>query len=139
MKKLLAFVLSFSLLSPVLGQKSEFQKLIGRWEISTQDHEKAFLEIIDSANIYLTYEGQRKKCQDPQVNFSKSPYWFDFSTSDGDSTIRIKSLVEIFDNDIIRWQLFVDEERAPHFTAARGEIMYLKRSRPAVLTAANTQ
>jgi hypothetical protein len=138
-KSMFVFSLSLILSSTIHSQTNNFNKLIGKWEISTEDGQPAYLEIIDSATIILTYMGETKKCNNPQINFTKSPHWFDFSTGNSDSAIQIKSLVEIFDNDIIKWQLFVDEERTPYFTATKGEIFYLKKSRLPVVQTAKSQ
>ena len=117
------------------AQQEVFNRLIGKWDITTQDNENAVLDIVDSANIFLIYDGKRKKCMDPTIDFSKTPHWFDFSTTDGDSSIQIRTIVEIFNDDVIRWQLFLDEDRSPHFTASKGEIMYLRKTKPSIITA----
>lgn len=121
------------------AQSNNFQKLIGKWIISSEDGTPAYLEILDSANILLTYQGETRKCNDAKIHFDKSPYWFDFTTGTGDSAITVKTLMEVFDNGVAKWQLFVDEDRSPYFTATKGEILYLKRSKSNVLTASNTR
>ncbi len=136
---LCALCLSLLLSFTGLGQSKNFDKLVGRWEIVSEDGEKAYLEVIDSMNIHLTYQGETRKCLNPRINFSKSPIWFDFTTGEADSAVRVQSLVEIFDSGIIKWQLFVDEERSPHFTASRGEILYMRKSKPAVINTAKAQ
>ena len=140
MKKLLLLVsmlTSFGANAQTASNKSaNFDKLIGKWVINSDDGTPAYLEIIDSANILLTYQGETRKCENTKMNFDKSPYWFDFTSKDGDSAIHVKTILEVFDNDVAKWQLFVDEERTPHFTATKGEILYLKKAKGAITVAA---
>ena len=119
------------------SKTSNFQKLVGKWVINSDDGTPAYLEIIDSATILLTYQGETRKCENAKLNFDKSPYWFDFTSGSGDSVLHVKTILEVFDNDVAKWQLFVDEERTPYFTASRGEILYMKKSKNNAVTTAS--
>ena len=139
MKKL--FVLTQLCLLATLtcyAQASRLKDMIGRWEIGGEQNAGATLEIIDSTTIILTYGGETRKMKDIKIDFSKSPYWFDFSAEDTGSLKSVKSLVEL-GNDVMKWQLFIDEERTQHFTSRKGELLYLKRSRPVSVETAKTQ
>ena len=108
------------------AQMKNIQELSGRWDI-TGESPGTSLEIADSANIFLTYMGEKKRITSYHADFTKSPYWFDFTISDSSGVMQIKSLLQVYSNNIMKWQLFLDEERTPYFTASRGEIIYLKR------------
>jgi hypothetical protein len=110
------------------GQPKSIQGMQGRWEFGGEENSGAYLEIIDSATIYLNYMGERKKLSDCRIDFSKSPAWFDFSTQDTASVVHIKTLLEIVNESTIKWQLFLDEERPAYFSASKGELYYLKKS-----------
>jgi len=130
----LCLLVSFACFS----QASRLKDMIGKWEIGGVQNAGATLEIIDSTTIILTYGGETRKMTNIRIDFSKSPYWFDFSAEDTGSLKSVKSLVELGDN-VMKWQLFIDEERTPHFTSRKGELLYLKRTKPVVAETAKTQ
>lgn len=112
------------------AQSIKFSDIAGNWEI-VGENGTAGLQIIDSNTIILTYMGETKKLTDYKLDLSKTPCWFDFSTKDSSSVIQVKSILRKEGDDLLKWQLFVDEERAAHFTTQKGEMFYLRRSRPA--------
>jgi hypothetical protein len=108
-------------------QPKKIQDIIGRWTVVGEGPE-AGLEIIDSADIVISYLGEEKKVLNYKIDFSKSPSWFDFSVKDtSSSVVNIKSIMEIINDGLIKWQLFVDEDRPDHFSSGKGELFYLKR------------
>ena len=117
------------------GQQKKLKDLIGRWEIVGEQNDSASLEVIDSSTIILSYMGETKKIIDYKIDFQRSPIWFDFSTGDSSSTVFVKSLLEIMNDSMIKWQLFVDEDRTDHFSSTRGELYYLRKAKPVVSTA----
>ena len=117
------------------NQQKQFKDLVGRWEIVGEKDDSASLEVIDSSTIILSYMGEKKRIIDYKIDFQRSPIWFDFSTSDSSSVIVVKSLLEIMNDNMIKWQLFVDEDRTEHFSSTRGELYYLRKTKPAVITA----
>ena len=116
------------------NQQKQLKDLIGRWEIIGEQNDSASLEILDSSTIILNYMGERKKIIDYKIDFQRSPIWFDFSTSDSSSTVVVKSLMEVMNDSMIKWQLFVDEDRTEHFSSTKGELYYLRKAKPAVIT-----
>ena len=112
------------------GQQKKLNDLIGRWEIVGEQTDSASLEVIDSSTIILNYMGEKRKIIDYKIDFQKSPIWFDFSTGDSSSTVSVKSLLEIMNDSMIKWQLFVDEDRTDHFSSSKGELYYLRKTRP---------
>lgn len=118
------------------GKQKTLTDLVGVWEFTGEDNAGAYLEIIDSTNIILVYNGEKRKILDYKIDFQKSPIWFDFTTSDTSSVVSIKSLLEITNDNILKWQLFVDEERTPFFSSTKGEIVYLRKSKTTATTAA---
>jgi hypothetical protein len=115
------------------AQIKTYAELVGKWEIVGEGMQGATLEIIDSSNIYLTYDGQRKKAHSISLDTRRNPAWFDFSVPDStDSTpgdLRIKTLLQVYGNGVMKWQLFLDDERSEYFTASKGEMFYLKKSK----------
>ena len=112
------------------GQQKKLNDLIGRWEIVGEQTDSASLEVIDSSTIILNYMGEKRKIIDYKIDFQKSPIWFDFSTGDSSSTVSVKSLLEIMNDSMIKWQLFVDEDRTDHFSSSKGELYYLRKTKP---------
>ena len=117
------------------NQQKQLKDLIGRWEIVGEQGDSASLEIIDSSTIILNYMGERKKINEYKIDFQRSPIWFDFSTGDSSSTVMVKSLLEVMNDSMIKWQLFVDEDRTEHFSSTKGELYYLRKAKPAAITA----
>ena len=113
--------------------QKNFKDLIGRWEIIDQQGTSITLDI-DSSVILLSYNGEKKKIIDYKIDFTKSPVWFDFSTSDTSSVVTVKSILEILNENMIKWQLFVDEDRTPHFSSTKGEMFYLRKAKPVINT-----
>lgn len=120
------------------GQAKKFQNMVGSWEIVGGQEGSGGLEVIDSTTILIKFMGEEKKLIQYKIDFSKSPYWFDFTAKDTTAVSNFKSLLEFVNDDMIKWQVFVDEERTSHFSSSSGELFYLKRSaKPASVIAAN--
>ena len=117
------------------NQQKQIKDLIGRWEI-IGENDSASLEVIDSSTIILYYMGEKKKIIDYKIDFQRSPIWFDFSTGDSSSTVMVKSLLEIMNDNMIKWQLFLDEDRTDHFSSTKGELYYLRKAKPTTIGAA---
>jgi hypothetical protein len=113
------------------SQSVKFHDIAGKWEIVGEKNSGASLNIIDSTTIEVTYMGEKKKISNYTVDFSKSPCWLDFSAADSSATFQVKSLVQKVGDDVLKWQLFIDEDRSPYFTSGKGEIFYLKKVKPA--------
>ena len=94
--------------------------------------------MIDSTTIILNYMGETKTLVDCKMDFSKSPAWFDFQTKDSSSTLVVKSLLQVIGDDMIKWQLFIDEDRPNYFSSTKGELFYLKKSGNSTGTAVAT-
>jgi hypothetical protein len=109
-------------------QAKKFQNMVGSWEIVSEQDSGGGLEIIDSATILIRFMGEEKRLLEYKIDFSKSPYWFDFSAKDSTSISSFKSLLEFVNDDMLKWQVFVDEERQDHFSSSKGELFYLKRA-----------
>lgn len=112
------------------SQQKKLKDLIGRWEIVGEQNMQASLDVIDSSTIVLVYMGETRKIVDYKFNFEKSPIWFDFSTEDSVSMVSVKSLLEIVNDNMIKWQLFVDEGRPDYFSSTKGDLFYLRKVKP---------
>ena len=135
MKKIFFVLMILFTGNEAFNQQKQLKDLIGRWEIVGEQSDSASLEIIDSSTIILNYMGERKKIIEYKIDFQRSPIWFDFSTGDSSSTVMVKSLLEVMNDSMIKWQLFVDEDRTDHFSSTKGELYYLRKAKPAVITA----
>ena len=116
-------------------QIKKFRDIIGTWDVTEEQNAGASLQIIDSSTIVLTYMGEKKTITDYKIDFTKSPIWFDFSTKDSTSTLQVKTLLQILGDNMIKWQLFIDEDRPDHFSSSTGELFYLKRSKSNITSA----
>ena len=135
MKKIFFVLMTLFAGTQAFNQQKQLKDLIGRWEIVGEQSDSACLEVIDSSTIILNYMGEKKRIVDYRIDFQKSPIWFDFSTGDSSSTVVVKSLLEIMNDSMIKWQLFVDEDRTDHFSSTKGELYYLRKTKPAIITA----
>src|SRR6478752_9716766 len=136
MKKIFLVLMILFTGTQAFNQQKQLKDLIGRWEIISDQNDSASLEIIDSSTIILNYMGERKKIIEYKIDFQRSPIWFDFSTSDSSSVILVKSLLEIMNDNMIKWQLFLDEDRTDHFSSTKGELYYLRKAKPVAITTA---
>ena len=100
------------------SQQKKLQDLVGRWEI-VGENTGACLEVIDSSTMVLIYDGEKRKIMECKI---------DFSTGDSSSVVKVKSLLEIVNDNMIKWQLFMDEDRTAHFSSSKGELFYLRKA-----------
>jgi hypothetical protein len=110
------------------GQNSKLKDIAGKWEVVGDPNANAALTIIDSTTLEFSYMGEKKTISNYTIDFSKSPYWLDFTATDSSSAFHVKSILQKVGDNVLKWQLFIDEERSPYFTSAKGEVFYLKRS-----------
>ena len=131
MKRMLIFAVAFILFNlHSFCQSKKIQDIIGRWTIVGEQDPAIHLEIIDSTDILFTYNGDERKILNYKIDFSKSPAWFDFSVKDtASSVVNVKSIMEIINDSLIKWQLFIDEDRPNHFSSDMGELFYLKKEK----------
>lgn len=127
MKKLLTVLVLSFIVQKGFSQQKNLKDLLGVWEVFGVRENNATLQVIDSSTIILTYNDERKKIKDYKIDFSRSPIWFDFTTEADSSIIAVKSLVEIINKNLIKWQLFVDDARTPYFSSSKGELFYLRK------------
>jgi hypothetical protein len=120
------------------GQNNKFKDIAGKWEVVGDPKANATLTIIDSSTIEFSYMGEKKTISNYTINYNKSPYWLDFTAADSSSTFQVKSILQKVGDDVLKWQLFIDEDRSPYFTESKGEVYYLKKARPDVNTTAVT-
>lgn len=110
------------------AQNSKLKDIAGKWEVVGDPGANAALTIIDSATLEFSYMGEKKTVSNYSIDYSKSPYWLDFNCSDSSSKFQVKSILQKVGDDVLKWQLFIDEDRSPFFTTSKGEVFYLKRS-----------
>jgi len=135
MKKIFLMLIVLFAGLQAFNQQKQFKDLVGRWEIVGEQGDSASLEVIDSSTIILSYMGEKKKIIDYKIDFQKSPIWFDFSTVDSASSIvAVKSILEMVNDNMLKWQLFLDEDRTERFSSTKGELFYLRKAKPAITT-----
>lgn len=118
------FVVLFNL--SAAAQTTCIKNLVGKWETS----DGAGLEIIDSTKIFVVYGDERKPVLSYKADFSKSPCWFDFVVTDtAQKPSTMKSILLLQGNDVLKWQVFDDEDRSADFAADKGEIVILRRKK----------
>ena len=131
MKKIFLMLIILLAGKQAFNQQKQFKDLVGRWEIVGEKDDSASLEVIDSSTIILSYMGEKKRIIDYKIDFQKSPIWFDFSTVDSASSIvAVKSILEMLNDNMLKWQLFLDEDRTDHFSSTKGELFYLRKAKP---------
>jgi hypothetical protein len=107
------------------GQNLSWKNLTGRWEGA----DGGGIEVVDSSKVYLIYGDQRKQLSSYKVDFSKSPAWFDFTVTDSSQTTSVRSLLLLVNDDLLKWQVFEDDNRPVHFSSDNGDLLYLRRKR----------
>jgi hypothetical protein len=107
------------------GQNLGWKNLTGRWEGA----DGGGIEVVDSSKVYLIYGDQRKQLSSYKVDFSKSPAWFDFTVTDSSQTTSVRSLLLLVNDDLIKRQVFEDDNHPVHFSSDKGDLLYLRRKR----------
>jgi len=135
MKKIFVMLIILFATTKAFNQQKQFKDLVGRWEIVGEQKDSACLEVIDSSTIILSYMGEKKRIIDYKIDFQRSPIWFDFSTVDtASSIVSVQSILEMVNDSMLKWQLFLDEDRTDHFSSTKGELFYLRKAKPAITT-----
>ena len=135
MKKFLVVVMLACASQSILAQTKTIANLTGRWEAIDNSKERGGLEIIDSNQLYLVYGDQKRKIESYKADFSRSPAFFEFTVKDSTNTITLKSLIQLVNDDVLKWQIFDVEQQPVFFVSDRGDLLYLKRKKiPAVDT-----
>ena len=117
---IIQFILLLNL--PAIAQKWTFTDLVGNWRAANG----AGLQVIDSNNIFVVYENEKKKAERAFIDFKSNPSSLDFEIKDSNSTYVLKSLFQFVSKDLLQWQVF-EGERPANFTASEGELVYLRR------------
>lgn len=117
---IIQFILILNL--PAIAQKWSFQDLVGNWRATNG----VGLQVIDSNNVFILYENEKKKADRLFIDFKSNPPYLDFEVKDSSSNHIIKSIFQFVTKDLIQWQVF-EGERPANFTASNGELVYLRR------------
>lgn len=128
-KKWLAASLGTIFSVMAMAQQKFPNQLIGQWE-GLQKDASSGLEFTGTDSVYLFYNNEKKLATQVQLDASKNPIWFDFTIDDGTEQIQIKSLLIVFNEDLLKWQVFTQEARPAYFTENGGETMFLRRKKP---------
>lgn len=128
-KKWLAASLGTIFSVMAMAQQKFPNQLIGQWE-GLQKDASSGLEFTGTDSVYLFYNNEKKIATQVQLDASKNPIWFDFTIEDGTEQIQIKSLLIVFNEGLLKWQVFTQEARPAHFTQNGGETMFLRRKKP---------
>ena len=76
MKRIItAFIIlaSISINGQGQAQQKDLKALVGVWEFTGEQNAGAYLEIVDSNTMILSYNGEKKKIIDYKIDFNKSP------------------------------------------------------------------
>jgi hypothetical protein len=123
-KTVSALVLMLVFAMGARAQQHSFKNLVGRWESA----DGAGIEVLDSARIFLLYNGDKKQISSYETNFSRTPCWFDFTVRDSAENINMKSLLLFVNDELLQWQIF-EGERPSNFSVDKGTMVYLKRKK----------
>lgn len=130
MKKVMLVFIGLFLYIATMAQERSIQALVGLWEAVSSVNEGGGLEVKDSVQLYLVFGDQKKKIMSYKVDFSQSPARFDFTVQqDSTNTLSLKSLLQFVNSDLIKWQVFEDDQVPMHFASNGGEIVYLRRKK----------
>lgn len=122
---ILGLLACFVFSTGAFGQNLSWKNLTGRWE----GPDGGGIEVVDSSKVYLFYGDQRKQLSNYKVDFSKTPAWFDFTVSDSSETTSVHSLLLMINEDLLKWQVFEEDNRPVHFSSDNGDLLYLRRKR----------
>ena len=111
------------LTSAAFAQSIDLPALKGKW----LNKYGAGIEISGSSQMYVVYAGEKREIVSYEADFSKSPAWFDFTVKHNDKVVKLKSLIYLLEDDLLKWQIFESESRPAYFTLDKGETLYLKR------------
>ena len=111
-----------------VAQKRNMQDLRGIWEAMGKN-KNGGLQVVDSTEIYLVYGTHKMQVIQWHADFSKTPAWIDFTVEDSTREIRLKSLLQFIDDDLIQWQIFYEGARPVIFASGRGDMVYLRKKR----------
>jgi hypothetical protein len=112
----------------IAAQKRTTQDLQGVWEAMGKN-KSGGLQFVDSTKIYLVYGTHKMQVIQWHADFSKTPAWIDFTVEDSTREIRLKSLLQFIDDDLIQWQIFYEGARPVIFASGRGDMVYLRKMR----------
>lgn len=130
MKKVMLMFIGMCLYMATMAQERSIQALVGMWEAVSSVNEGGGLEVKDSVQLYLVFGDQKKKILNYKADFSQTPARFDFTVQqDSTSQLSLKSLLQFVNNDLIKWQVFEDDNVPMHFASSGGEIVYLRRKK----------
>lgn len=130
MKKVMLMLAGLIFYLGTIAQERTMQAFTGLWEAVSATNAGGGLEVKDSTQLYLVFGDQKKKILQYKIDFSQSPGRFDFTVQqDSTTTLSLKSLLQFVNNDLIKWQVFEDDNVPMYFASSGGEIVYLRRKR----------
>jgi membrane protease subunit (stomatin/prohibitin family) len=107
----------------VWAQSFGLNDLKGKWTTTNG----AGIHVVDSNQVFLLYQGERKETSSVSLNMQSKPAYLDFHVVDSTGNTKIQSIFQFVNSNLIQWQVF-EGERPLNFTASRGELLFLRRS-----------
>lgn len=107
------------------AQSKITDKLIGTWEGIDSAQERGSIIIKSDGIMHLVLSPTESIECKYQIDTTKSPMYFDIIVEEEGEVRTMKSLVLFVDNDIIKWEIFLDRERTPNFTSEASEDIIL--------------
>ena len=111
------------------AQTSSIKDLYGKWEAVDSENVSGGLEIVDSTSIYLVYGDEKRKVVTYKADFAKSPVRFDFVLKNGNEDMKLNSLMQFINEDLIQWQVFEGDTQPAYFKENDGNLVYLRRKK----------
>ena len=127
MKTLLLVLLgTLFFFNKTVAQNCNLSLLLSHGEALPSKKGGSGFELADTGKIYLFFGKEHKPLLSFQADFSKSPKWFDFTVKDTAGNVRLQSLLQIINDDLVQWQL-IDSAQTDRFTSVKGNILFLRR------------
>lgn len=126
MKKIGLFIAAFVFSLGTFAQKYSFDDLVGSWRTK----EGAGLEVVDSFNIYIVYQDQKKMLVNYSADFSVNPVRFTFVLKDPSGYTTVKSKLNFVNDDLVQWQLTEEDIKPARFnglSTTRRDALILRR------------
>jgi hypothetical protein len=97
----------------VNAQQHTVSDLAGRWE--SADGTTGSIEFIEGSKAVVSISGLQIPATSYNIDFSKDPAWFDVFVT---PSRPVKGLLQFVDDNTIKWQIFLDNDRPMDFNDA---------------------
>jgi hypothetical protein len=97
------------------AQNVTYKNLLGKWEGPDEKNQMGSIQFIDSSNLIMSFSGSPEIKMNYKIDFSRNPAWMDVSSVTGRARV-VKSLIQLINQDTLKWEVFPDGQRSSDFT-----------------------